>query len=354
MVGQHTLHEIMSQADAWADALSQFQNRREALAASWRSLQPREVIFTGCGSTHYLSQTAAWLLQALTGVPARGVPASELVFFGEQMAPHPQQTLLVAVSRSGTTSETQVAMQRFRELGGAAIWGITCYPESPVGAASDLMLPAVAAQEKSIAQTRSFSSMLLLAQAMAATVAGQESSVLWALPDHARALLDATAPLTEALGSHGGLRQIFFLGSGPQVGVANEAMLKMKEMSISHSEAYHFMEFRHGPKSMVDAQSLVVALLGEAAFEHERAVLDEVAALGATTLALAPAYRAIDATHVVRLPAELPWWAYPVLYLPTLQLLAYHRAVSRGLDPDSPRHLDAVVTLDVDTLTGPR
>jgi competence protein ComEC len=71
----------------------------------------------------------------------------------------------------------------------------------------------------------------------------------------------------------------------------------------------------------------------------------------ARTLALAPAQRDVQATQVVRLPAGLPWWACPVLYLPTLQLLAYHRAASKGLDPDNPRHLDAVVTLDVAALT---
>jgi glucosamine--fructose-6-phosphate aminotransferase (isomerizing) len=154
------------------------------------------------------------------------------------------------------------------------------------------------------------------------------------------------------LGSRADLGRVFFLGSGPQYGVANEAMLKMKEMSISHSEAYHFMEFRHGPKSMVDSQTLVVALLADAAYGHEAAVLDEMAGLGATTLALAPARREVQATQVMRLPADLPWWAYPVLYLPPLQLLAYHRAASKGLDPDNPRHLDAVVTLDVAALTG--
>ena len=351
MLGQHTFHEITSQADAWADALAAFHSRRVHVASSWRSLQPQEVLFTGCGSTHYLSQTAAWLLQGLTGVPARGIAASEIVFYGQQVVAAPPRTLLVAVSRSGTTSETQVAMQRFRELGGA-VWSITCYPESPVGAGSDLVLPAVAAQEQSIAQTRSFSSMLLLAQALAATAAGHDISVLDTLPGHARSLLDANAGLAQALGSRADLRQVFFLGSGPQYGVANEAMLKLKEMSISHSEAYHFMEFRHGPKSMVDAQTLVVALLGDAAFEHEQAVLDEMAALGATTLALLPSHRSARAAEVVHLPADLPWWASPVLYLPTLQLLAYHRAASKGLDPDHPRHLDAVITLDLDALAG--
>ena len=142
------------------------------------------------------------------------------------------------------------------------------------------------------------------------------------------------------------LQRFFFLGSGPNYGLACETMLKMKEMSLSYSEAYHFMEFRHGPKSMVDRSSLVVGLVSEEAREQEIAVLKEMQELGATILALADYEFGLEEfDHIVAFKSGTSDWARGVLYLPLLQLLAYHRAMAKGLDPDHPAHLDAVVKL---------
>jgi glucosamine--fructose-6-phosphate aminotransferase (isomerizing) len=315
------------------------------LRQAWGALEPRQVLVTGCGSTHYLAQTAAALIQGMTGVPARGVPASELLFFPEQTVLDPTDTLLLVISRSGTTTESVAALEHFRRLGGAAAWGITCYPDTPVARESDFVLLAEMAQEQSVAQTRSFSTMLLLAQGLAAALTGQDIGPLQRLPDLCQASLNDHSDLAVQLGTAQGRERFFFLGSGPQYGVACEAMLKLKEMSISHSEAYHFLEFRHGPMSLVDDRTLVVGLLSSRAHTQEAAVLGEMAALGATTLALSPGGSA-SATHTVTLPADLPAWCRPVLYLPLLQRMGHARAVHKGLDPDNPRNLSSVIYLD--------
>jgi glucosamine--fructose-6-phosphate aminotransferase (isomerizing) len=344
MKGDYTFAEITTQAEAWADALHFFESVRAELLHAWAEISPRQILFIGCGSTYYLSQTAAALFQGLTGVTARACPASELLWFASQVVADPRQTLLVAISRSGTTTETLAAMGKFRELEGRAIWGITCYPGTPLAQETELALIAEAAQERSIAQTRSFTSMLVLIQALAAWIAGIDTSCLSELPRHGQGLLEKSTPLVEKLGQRADWDQFVFLGSGSQYGVANEAMLKMKEMSLSHSEAFHFLEYRHGPKSMAGEQTLVVGLLSREAYAHEQQVLSEVSGLGAHILALSPNKDGPGFT--IHLPSHFPSWAMPVLYLPPLQLLAYYRAVSKGLDPDHPRHLDPVVFLE--------
>ena len=159
-------------------------------------------------------------------------------------------------------------------------------------------------------------------------------------------LLQERAGLARQLGEDMALQRFFFLGSGPNYGLACETMLKMKEMSLSYSEAYHFLEFRHGPKSMVDESSLVVGLISEGAREQEVAVLKEMQGLGATILALADyEFGLEDFAHVVAFKSGTSDWARGVLYLPVLQLMAYYRALAKGLNPDRPTHLDAVVKL---------
>lgn len=346
MNGQHTCSEITTQPDAWQDALDAFAGLEGELRRRWTAVSPQQLIFIGCGSTHYLSQTAAALFQTLTGIPARAYPASELILFPERTLRDAADSLLVAISRSGTTTETLTAVNQFQQRGGTAVWTITCYPGSPLAQASDLVLPAEAAQEESVAQTRSFASMLLLAQAMAAALGGYGTAPLRALPDLGRDLITRAEPFMAELGRDTDRERLYFLGSGAQFGIANEAMLKMTEMSLTPSQAFQFMEFRHGPMSMATERALIAGLLSPTAFAHEHQVLLEMADMGAHTLALNPTTAVTGAEWQISLPADLPDFAYPILYLPPLQLLAYHRSLAKGLDPDNPRHLTAVVYLD--------
>jgi glucosamine--fructose-6-phosphate aminotransferase (isomerizing) len=346
MNGQYTYTEIGTQGDVWQETLAAFVGLEGDLRRAWTAVSPKQLIFIGCGSTHYLSQTAAALFQSLTGVAARAYPASELILFPEQVLGDAESSLLVAVSRSGTTTETLTAVNKFRQQGGTAVWTITCYPHSPLGQAADLVLSAQAAQEESVAQTRSFTSMLLLAQAMAASLGGLDLAPLHRLPDMAHVLIAQAEPLAAELGRNMEMERLYFLGSGFQFGVAGEAMLKMTEMSLTPSQSFHVMEYRHGPMSMATEEALVVGLLSPAVFPHEHQVLLEMGELGAHTLALNPTTAVTGAEFHVNLPSDLPDWAYPVLYLPPLQLLAYYRSLAKGLDPDNPPHITAVIYLD--------
>ena len=348
--GQHTFTEIMSQPVVWGEVISSFQSDQARILQSWKKLVPREVLFIGCGSTHYLSQSAAAIFQGLTAVPSRACPSSELLFFPDQVLSNPAETLLVAISRSGITTETIQAVNRFKAVGGRAAWTITCYPENELSKISDLTLAAEAAQEESVAQTRSFSSMLILAKALAATVAGIDIAPLTTLPSTLERLLEDKGALFASLGRRLDLLQIFFLGSGPQFGIASEAMLKMTEMSITSSEAYHFMEFRHGPMSMVNEQTMVVGLIGQQTRAHEEKVLLEMGTLGAETVGLNSLSNACCRYQVGFDPA-MGSWILPALYLPLLQLMAYYRAIAKGLDPDNPRNLVSVISLDPESFT---
>ncbi|MCC6454951.1 MAG: SIS domain-containing protein [Caldilineaceae bacterium] len=343
--GQHTLTEIVSQPYGWGKAYEQLVGRRDEIMNAWAGVQPQQIIVTGCGSTHYLSQTAAALLQGLTGIPARGLPASEIVLFPDQVLYRPEETLLLAISRSGTTTETAAAMDKFRSLGGKAVWGITCYADTPVGQESDFMLLTDMAQEQSIAQTLSFSTMLFTAQGVAAVAGEHDLTPLGEVPKACEQLIQSTYGLATHWGTEPGVERFFFLGSGPLYGMACEAMLKMKEMSITHAEAYHFLEFRHGPKALVDEHAMVVGMIGAQTFRHEAAVITEMAEMGGKTVTLVPGNA--NAGHVtVHLPDHLPAWTMPVLYLPVVQSMAHARSMEKGLDPDNPRNLSAVVFLD--------
>ena len=348
--GKHTLQEIQTQPDAWAAVLDVIRKGAQLWQTFFAQGPGELTLFFGCGSTHYLSMTAASVFQTLAGQAARGVPSAELFLFPETWIPADHSFRGIAISRAGTTTETLRAADHLAQAYQARLACVTCYNDTPLGERSSVALISPEGYEESVAQTRSFSSMLVGCIALAALAGGEQFDYymekLAALPSLGERLIQRNRSLARSLGEDLDLPQVFFLGSGPRYGLACEAMLKLKEMSLTTSEAYHFLEFRHGPKSMVDERTLVVGLLSDAAREAEVAVLREMKELGARVLVLAESGDGLAwADHLVCFESDLPELARLPLYLPVLQLFAYYRSVSKGLNPDAPRHLDAVVQL---------
>ncbi len=345
----HTLSEIYTQPVAWQAALEEVKTRQAALHNVWRENQFSEILVTGCGSTYYLSLAVAPLLQQQLGKRARAVPASELLFFPETVLSSGSNPLLVTISRSGRTTETIRATQHYRTVQKqATILNIGCYSDTELVTLSDLALVIQEGQERSVVQTRSFSAMLVAAQAaVASLVDAQQFDEMKKLPANGKQLISTYHDLARQLGQDARFERFYFLGSGLHYGLACEANLKMKEMSLSISEAFHFMEFRHGPMSMVNERTLVVGLLSDTARPYELAVLREMRALGAQTFVLSEqAVTKQEADYQVCFDSGLPESSRSVLYLPALQLLGYYRAILNGQNPDLPHNLTAVVTLE--------
>jgi glucosamine--fructose-6-phosphate aminotransferase (isomerizing) len=337
----HTYAEILSQPETWAEALEATERNRARLEKLLES-RCEQVLFIGCGSTYYLSLSAAALFQQATGRIARAVPSSEL-WLNRAAVLTDGPTLLVAVSRSGSTTETVYAVEQFKKQQHGPVVGITVYGDSPLANLADLALVVEKGQERSVVQTRSFTGMYVAATALSLIAGGREDILqsMRRLPEIGARLMREYEALAQELGEDLRFDRFYFLGSGARYGLACEASLKLKEMSLSHSEPFHFLEFRHGPMSMVNPQTMLVVLLSERHRGYEQAVLEEMQERGASVLSLGE-----DGARVA-FTSGIPEEGYGVLYLPVLQLMAYHRAVAKGLNPDHPHNLTAVVTLDL-------
>ena len=190
--------------------------------------------------------------------------------------------LLAAVSRSGLTTETVNACREFLASKRGDLVTFSCVPQAPLAGMGKLNLVFEMAQEQSVAQTRAFSTLYLACLAAACTWAGDDAArqSLNRLPQAGESVHKNVVSLAGNLGRSNSFERFYFLGSGARYGLACEISLKMKEMSLSHSEPFHFMEFRHGPKSMVNERTLVIGLLSAANRPHEQAVLDDMRSLG--------------------------------------------------------------------------
>ena len=339
----HTYNEIISQPAAWAQAIEVTRSLGTEITQLWNDHSQSQVIFTGCGSTYYLSSAAAALFIELTSQTAKAVPAGELYLYPQNNYAGQKDTILGAFSRSGTTSETIAAAKKFKaEIRGPVVV-ITNYGTSPLAKLGDVTIAIPDGQEESVAQTRSFASMYVAVTALAAQVARRDDllAAMKGLPACGEKLIADSEPLAKSIGENFDFDRFYFLGSGPRYGLACETNLKMKEMTLTHSEPFYFMEFRHGPMSMVAESAVILGLHSTANKTHEQAVLDEMKELGGNVYSLSESDA--DFSFFSELPEEIR----NVLYLPPLQLMAYYRSVAKGLNPDNPQNLTAVVELEL-------
>jgi glutamine---fructose-6-phosphate transaminase (isomerizing) len=345
--GAHSHAEILSQADSWRGAVETInasQSRIRALFAANNG----PVVFVGCGSPYYLELTAAAVYRKLTGSWAIALPASEVLMNLDYALPGSSTPLVVAVSRSGETSELVAACRLLKEQRGSKVLLITVSTGTTLERLADETVFIPNAVEISVAQTRSFSAMLLTT--LGAIAVGTGNLALWhelqTLPARAKPLLDRIAqPIADLIGR--GFERLFFLGSGLRHGLAHEGSLKMKEMSLTNSEPFHFLEFRHGPMSMVDSKTLIVGLVSEHAANAEVKVLREMLEVDGTVIAIGPTVGESADPRFVTVPIEagLSEIAQLPLYMPVLHLLAYNQSIRKGLDCDNPRNLHAWIKL---------
>jgi len=350
--GEITLREIQSQPEVWRNCLRTLDGVDLAALVGDRDPQNYEWLFVGCGTSYYLAQAAAATFTSLLGystgaIPARAVPASEVLLFPAIAAPIKQKAVFpVLISRSGHTSEVLQVAEVFRQRG-MEFLAITCDGnELAQLTPRTLKLPVV---EDSTVMTSSFTSMLMALQYIAARFAKQDVFVeaLRSLPSSLEGLLEIYTPQVKEFARRS-FEDVSFLGQGPLYPIASEASLKVMESSSSYAQFFHTLEFRHGPKSIVSESVLVGALLSETGYAEESAVLLEMKELGACTLAIAnkitPEVRR-SADLAIELALPIPELARLVVYLVWGQLLGSYIGLQKGLNPDLPRHLSRVVTL---------
>jgi len=317
-----TIREIKSQTEAWTQALDLIRTAQLPKTENYD-----QVIFTGCGSTYYLSLASAALYQELTGRVARAIPGGELLLNSRTILAN-QKILLVAISRSGTTTETVKAVEQFKAKNNGDVLVISNYDET-LSCLANVNIVISKGQEESVAQTRSFASMYVAASGFAARMAGRNDLLdrMASLPETGERIIQDFEPAARQIGENLDFDRFYFLGSGIRYGLACEANLKMKEMTLTHSEPFHFLELRHGPMSMVNEKAVVIGLVSEANFSQEKAVLNEMEALGGKPVALGES--GVD----IAFDSGIPESVRGVLYLPVLQLMAFYRSLAKGLNP---------------------
>ncbi|MEV7388628.1 MULTISPECIES: SIS domain-containing protein [unclassified Streptomyces] len=289
----HITQELNSQPDCWIRAAREAHRYTEALP-----LPGERVAIVGCGTSYFMAQAAAVLRE--------GAGHGETDAFAASEFPRGRSyDRVLALTRSGTTTEVLDLLGQLK--GTVRTTAITADPGTPVMRAADDLVVLDFADEHSVVQTRFATTALTLLRARLglhtdAVVADARTALSTPLP---QGLVECT--------------QFTFLGRGWTVGLAAEAALKMREASLSWTEAYPAMEYRHGPIS-ITTRSTATWMFGPA----PTGLAEQVSATGGLW---------VEGT------------LDPLAELVRAQRLAVAVAAARGLDPDQPRHLTRSVIL---------
>ena len=345
-----TLHEILSQPAVWKAQLAVL--RQSSLIDSiLEQTNPRtEWLFLGCGTSYYLAEAAAASWTVMTGQRARALPASEPLLFADLAYLKSPGLQSVIISRSGETSEAVRAAEMLSQLRIPTL-GITCTADSALERACDQTIRIAGADEKSVVMTRSFTTMLLTLQHLAARKAKQNEFIeaQQAVSLHFAAQMPLLHERMEAFAKRYSFEDFVFLGQGPFHGIAREAALKVMEMSCTYSQVFHTLEFRHGPKAIVSPQTCLTFFLSETVTAAESELLGEMKELGGVIITVCN--RATDAIRrssdlLVELGFDGPELATLLPFIVPLQLLGFYTGLRKNLNPDEPRNLSRVVMLN--------
>jgi len=316
----------------------------------------RRVIIVACGTSWHAGLVAEYMIEELCRVPVEVEYASEFRYRNPVVGPG---DVIIAVSQSGETADTLVAMESAKAQG-AIILGVCNVVGSSIARLSHAGVYTHAGPEIGVASTKAFTAQLAVLCLIGLKVAIEKGSITQQRFQH---LLDELQDIPEKVGltlklneqvkqvaqKYKDARDFLYLGRGYNFPVALEGALKLKEISYIHAEGYPAAEMKHGPIALVDEQLPVVFVATRDSF-YEKIVsnIQEIKARKGKVIAIVTEGDQVIpgmADDVITVP-EADELVSPIVSVIPLQLLAYHIGVSKGYDVDKPRNLAKSVTVE--------
>ena len=360
------LKEIAEQPRAVADTLRGRIGRDGLMQLDEVRLSDAElreidkIIIIACGTAYHAGLIAKYAIEHWTRIPCEVELASEFRYRDPILD---RQTLVIAISQSGETMDTLMALRHAREQG-SRVLAICNTQGSTIPRESDGVLYTRAGPEVAVASTKAFLTQvvacylvaLYLAQVRGNKFGDEITSVLRELADMPQKIdlvLDTVDPVRALARSFEASTSVLFIGRHVGYPVALEGALKLKELAYMHAEGFAAGELKHGPIALLEDGLPVIVVVpsprGRSVL-HEKIVsnIQEVRARGALTIVIAEeGDEAVTpyADHIIRVP-QCPTLLQPLLATVPLQVFACEMATARGHDVDQPRNLAKSVTVE--------
>jgi glucosamine--fructose-6-phosphate aminotransferase (isomerizing) len=319
-------------------------------------INAQRIIIIACGTSWHAGLLAEYIFEELCRVPVEVEYASEFRYRNPVVRPG---DVIIAISQSGETADTLVAIEKAKEQG-ALIFGIVNVVGSSIARISQAGAYTHAGPEIGVASTKAFTAQLAVLTIIALKLAHEKGTIdnkrflhllneLQDIPDKIPAALKQAEAIKKLALKYKDARDFLYLGRGYNFPIALEGALKLKEISYIHAEGYPAAEMKHGPIALVD-ENLPVVFVATKDSYHEKIIsnIQEIKARKGKVIAIITEgddtiTKMADDVIVVPPADEL---VAPMLSVIPLQLLAYYIGIVKGLDVDKPRNLAKSVTVE--------
>lgn len=356
------LKEIHEQPKAVTDTLNgRLQNGGvvfEKLKLNSKEIRDfQRIVIIACGTSWHSSLVGEFMLEELVKIPVEVEYASEFRYRNPIMG---KNTLVIAISQSGETADTNAALKEAKKLGATTL-GICNVVGSSMTRISDHTIYTRAGPEIGVASTKAFTTQLVVLYLLTILFAKERKSAnnqqisdmisgIRKIPLQIQSVLEEDKEIVNCAKLYHKKTNSLYLGRGVNFPVALEGALKLKEVSYIHAEGYPAAEMKHGPIALIDEEMPVVVIAPEDVYTYTKILgnIEEVKARGGIVIAIATeGDKEIPkkADHTIYIPKSLYTLSSVLASIP-LQLLAYHIATMRGKDPDKPRNLAKAVTVE--------
>ncbi len=316
----------------------------------------KKIHIVACGTAYHAGMAAKYVIEEMARISVELDMASEFRYRNPIIEPG---ALVIVISQSGETADTLQALRDSKEKG-AKVLGIVNVVGSAIAREADSVMYTWAGPEIAVASTKAYSAQLIALYLLAMKFAHVRGTVseeeyksllidLRRLPEQIELLLGSKEKIQRFANRYIVAKSIFFIGRGLDYSLSMEGSLKLKEISYLHSEAYAAGELKHGPISLIENGTLVMAALTQDnLYKKTVSNIVEVRARGAFVLALTNnTHTDIEdnADYVIYIPTTSHYFTNSLAIIP-LQLFAYYIAVGKGCDVDKPRNLAKSVTVE--------
>jgi glucosamine--fructose-6-phosphate aminotransferase (isomerizing) len=328
--------EAAEAADVAQRHLAELAEPIRRLGEKLRALDPHVVITCARGSSDHAATFAKYLIETRVRTPVASFAPSTSSIYGTAWRKL-KGALFLAISQSGRSPDLLVSAQAAREAG-AFVVAIVNDADAPLAGLADLAVPMLAGTERSVAATKSFiASLFVIARIVAEW--SEDEELAGALAQSPELLRRAwTLDWSPALPLLGDARNLYVLGRGLSLAIAQEASLKLKETCGLHAEAYSAAEVKHGPMAIVGRGFPVLMLpTNDEAGEAFAALAGDFAERGAHVMIAGESGGTLLPVLTDAHPALMP-----VATILSFYRLANQLSLARGLDPDRPPHLQKV------------
>ena len=318
--------------------------------------QAKRIVIVACGTSWHAGLVAEYMIEALCRIPVEVEYASEFRYRNPVIN---SGDVIIAISQSGETADTLVALERAKEQG-AFIFGVVNAVGSSIARLSHAGAYTHAGPEIGVASTKAFTAQLTVLAMMAIKIGLEKKTLskseynrylteLALIPEKVKTVLGTHEAIKKVAIHYATARDFLFLGRGYNFPVALEGALKLKEISYIHAEGYPAAEMKHGPIALVDENLPVLFIATKDAY-YEKIIsnIQEIKARKGQVIAVVSADDTLIrsmADHVMEVP-EVDELLAPMLSVIPTQLLSYYIGVELGLDVDKPRNLAKSVTVE--------